>query len=85
MPRHKCPRCGSRNNATIQYGLQPAPTPEVQRDLDLGRLGFGGCVVTGDDPRWACHSCGALFGRPGEAAPNFTVVEQGKGQGYLGE
>jgi hypothetical protein len=76
VPRHKCPRCGSRKNATLQYGLPAAPTPEVQRELDLGRIAFAGCVVTFNDPRWSCNSCGALFGLPGEEGPTFTVVAE---------
>lgn len=76
MPRHKCPRCGSRKNATLLYGLPALPTQAVERELELGRIAFAGCVVTGDDPRWHCTSCGALFGRPGETAPNFTIVDE---------
>jgi hypothetical protein len=45
------------------------------RDLDLGRVAIGGCVISGFDPRWQCNKCGATFGLPGERAPNFTVVE----------
>lgn len=81
MPRYKCPRCGSRKNATLLYGLTEVPTGEVQRELDLGRIAFAGCVVTGHDPRWACNSCSALFGLPGEWAPNLTVVEESMVEG----
>jgi ribosomal protein L37AE/L43A len=73
-PRHKCPRCGSRKNATLVYGLPAAPSPEIRRDVALGHIHFAGCIVTFNDPRWSCNSCGALFGLPGETAPNFTVL-----------
>lgn len=71
-----CPRCGSRDNATILYGL-PAYSAEMQQKLDQRRLVLGGCVIVpGADPRWCCNQCGVLFGLPGEKAPCFTVAEQ---------
>jgi hypothetical protein len=50
-------------------------SPDVERKLALGRISFAGCMVTDRDPRWICNACGARFGLPGEAAPNFTVVD----------
>jgi predicted RNA-binding Zn-ribbon protein involved in translation (DUF1610 family) len=74
MSRHKCPRCGSRDNATILRGY-PAFTEKLQDEMDRGKVVLGGCVVTGFDPRWVCNSCGVKFGMPGEKAPQFTFFE----------
>lgn len=74
MARQKCPRCGSRDNATILRGML-AYSADLQRRLDERRVVLGGCEVSAADPRWSCNRCGALFGLPGERAPLFTVVE----------
>ena len=54
------------------------PTPQEARDLELGRIAYAGCVISGRDPRWSCNHCGVLFGLDGESAPNLTVVERGE-------
>jgi hypothetical protein len=38
------------------------PTPETFEKVRAGELSLGGCVLTGDDPEWACPRCDeALF------------------------
>jgi transposase-like protein len=59
----KCPRCGSERIARILYGM-PAFPEELRRELEAGRAVLGGCVVTGNDPRWQCTSCRYEMGRP---------------------
>jgi len=60
---HKCPRCGSERIARILYGM-PAFSEELRRELESGRAVLGGCVITGNDPRWQCTNCSYEMGRP---------------------
>jgi hypothetical protein len=57
-----CPECGSWRFAAILYGLL-AQSPELDRDLEAGRIVLGGCVVTDYDPAWQCVDCGAQIYR----------------------
>ncbi len=52
----KCPACGFANIAEILYGL-PAFSPELEKDLNDGRIALGGCEITGDEPVWKCVAC----------------------------
>lgn len=54
----RCPRCGARA-LPITYGL---PGPAMMDDYAAGRIELGGCVLTDDDPAWACPACGLRFG-----------------------
>lgn len=74
MSRQKCPHCGSRDNATILFGM-PAMSKQLQRDLSLRRAELGGCMMSESDPRWHCNKCGAWFGFPGERSPHFSFLE----------
>jgi len=51
----KCPKCGSRSVAPILYGY---PTEESINKAHRGELHLGGCIVSGDDPKWSCKECG---------------------------
>ena len=53
----KCPACGSSLVALILYGLSGF-SPELEADLEAGRVVLGGCCLTGDDPKWQCMGCG---------------------------
>jgi len=52
-----CPAC--------QHSIVPIPivhgypSPGLFEDAEAGRVQLGGCVVTDDDPKWACPDCGA--------------------------
>lgn len=76
MARHKCPRCGSRDNATLYAGMIGMPTPEAERQVALGRVRYTGCLVENPSPRWACNRCNVLFGFDGERAGAFTWIEE---------
>ncbi|MBX3651087.1 MAG: hypothetical protein KF771_06915 [Burkholderiales bacterium] len=52
-----CPKCGSRPVARIVYGL-PHFSEKEAREVDTGKIVLGGCIITDDDPQWACVSCG---------------------------
>jgi hypothetical protein len=53
-----CPSCGSTEVVPIAYGL---PGPELMERAERGEVALGGCLVSGNDPRWQCRSCGLHF------------------------
>jgi hypothetical protein len=57
-----CSECGSKRIAKILYGY-PSFSDKELRDAELGKVVFGGCVVTGDEPVWECADCGKSFRR----------------------
>ena len=57
-----CPACQSPRVARILYGL-PHFTPELEKELDEGRVVLGGCCIFGDDPEWHCVECRHRWGR----------------------
>lgn len=69
----KCPLCGSAKVAPILYGL-PNFTDELERALDEGKVALGGCVITGDDPRWKCLDCEATFYEKNKAINNQSTA-----------
>lgn len=58
----ECPACHGRRVASILYGL-PEFSPELERELDAGRVVLGGCCPFGNDPEWKCAACGHRWGR----------------------
>lgn len=59
----KCPKCGSNRIATIFYGLQ-RESPELEKEIEEGRVVLGGCCIEMDSPLWQCKGCGEQFSRP---------------------
>jgi len=53
-----CPKCKSTATVPVAYGL---PSPEAFRLAERREITLGGCIVGGDDPNWACNSCGHRF------------------------
>ena len=50
-----CPSCGAMvTPIPILYGM---PVPSAFEDAEAGKIQLGGCVVTGEDPEWACPRC----------------------------
>jgi len=67
--KRTCPSCAAEvTPVPIVYGY---PTFETFEAAEAGHLQLGGCVVTGDDPEFACPSCGAALPdpKPGMATP----------------
>jgi DNA-directed RNA polymerase subunit RPC12/RpoP len=58
----KCSNCGSKRIANILYGM-PGFSDELQRDIELGKIILGGCLIGEDDPDWQCADCGRSFQR----------------------
>jgi ribosomal protein S27AE len=54
---HECPQCGNSPVATILYGF-PSSTGKLEKGLKEGRIALGGCIVSTEDPTWACGKCG---------------------------
>jgi len=57
----KCPNCQSTNHAEILWGLV-ADIRAIEEELDKKEIVLGGCVVTGDDPKWECNECLTRWG-----------------------
>ena len=43
--------------AKILWGM-PVFTPQLEKDLEAGKVVLGGCVLSDDDTAWQCSSCG---------------------------
>ncbi|MCB9211234.1 MAG: hypothetical protein H6609_17840 [Ignavibacteriales bacterium] len=72
MKIKNCPNCNSPRIATIQYGY-PRFSKELEQDLADGKIVFGGCCVTDNDPDYKCLDCNALiFSKSGK----FTLYAE---------
>jgi len=50
-----CPKGHSEENIVrIVYGY---PGPGMMEDAQNGLIQLGGCVITGNDPKWFCQMC----------------------------
>jgi hypothetical protein len=58
--KRKCPNCQSINHAKIFWGL-PADMREIEGQLERKEIVLGGCLVTGNDPKWECDKCFTRF------------------------
>ena len=56
----KCPYCGSRHTARIQYGM-PLMDEQMQRLLDEKIIVLGGCLMSDRNPDYHCNDCGREF------------------------
>ena len=72
MPRRICPRCGSRNTASILWGM-PAMDDELQKKLDNKEMILGGCCITGNDPSHHCNACKKKLGVPTQEKERQTI------------
>jgi rubrerythrin len=52
-----CPRCGA--TVTLLPILYGYPSHETFEAYERGEIQLGGCVVTDDDPEFACPACDA--------------------------
>lgn len=52
----ECPNCGHTPVAEILWGM-PAYSEQLRAEEQAGRIVFGGCCVSDDDPEWECAKC----------------------------
>jgi len=58
----QCPKCHSKNVAKIVYGYIRIDD-DVEKLLKSGKIVLGGCVITGNDPKWQCNDCPEMWGK----------------------
>lgn len=67
-----CPACGATiTPIPIIYGM---PGGDLFAESEAGRVQLGGCVVTGDDPEWACPECEEPIFDDGERERRYRRV-----------
>jgi hypothetical protein len=60
--RSRCPNCGKQALIHMRYGY---PGAVLMHHADQGLVALGGCVITGDDPRYRCQNCRSDIWRDG--------------------
>jgi hypothetical protein len=55
-----CPECRREDSVPLLWGL---PDFEAMRLAERGQVALGGCMVMGENPAFACRSCGLEWGR----------------------
>jgi len=60
-----CSKCHSSNTAKIFWGY-PSDVDEWKKAIDKGEIGFGGDVLSDNDPKWHCNSCLHRWGKRDE-------------------
>ena len=56
---HKCPKC-SAELVEIVYGM---PSYGLFEAAERGEVVFGGCCISGDDPKYRCKKCDIDYSR----------------------
>jgi hypothetical protein len=56
-----CPNCTSKSIAEIFWGY-PGNMDAMKKQLDKKEIVLGGCLVSDNDPKWECNSCGCRWG-----------------------
>lgn len=62
MKTLQCPKCGSEDVAEVVYGLIPALSEDLKRNLSEGKIVLGGCCVDSYG-RWQCNRCEYRWGK----------------------
>ena len=71
----RCPKCGQAPVATIFWGF-PAFTPQLEKDLELGKVVLGGYCLSEDDPAWQCSSCDYQIWRAIKGVPTQKALDR---------
>jgi len=56
-----CPKCGQMDVAEFLWGL-PEFSPELEHDIEEGKIVIGGCCLGADSPQWKCNQCSHEWG-----------------------
>lgn len=72
--QRKCPSCGCRNAATIQYGL-PIFSAQLERDIESGLIFLGGCCSSSASPDLYCNVCGKKWKGYSRFSPVSSIVD----------
>lgn len=68
----QCSKCDSLKVARVIYGM-PDFTERLEKLEEQGKIVFGGCSVTSNDPKYECTECGTgFYKRPTGKDPNWT-------------
>ena len=68
----QCSKCDSFKVARIIYGM-PDFTDRLEKLEEQGKIVFGGCSISGNDPKYECTECGVgFYKRPTGKDPNWT-------------
>lgn len=68
----QCSKCDSYKVARVIYGM-PDFTERIEKLEEQGKIVFGGCSVTRNDPKYECTECGTgFYKRPTGKDPNWT-------------
>ena len=62
----KCPKCGHAPMSVILYGMPNLSSEKLRRDIDAGKVSFGGCCVSPGAPKWRCDNCDQDFYKQGD-------------------
>ena len=61
LTKPTCPRCNSKNQVKILYGL-PRFDRQMEVDKEKGKIVLGGCSIELDSPIWSCKDCHHRWG-----------------------
>ena len=65
MSKVSCPRCNSKNQVKILYGLirfEQSDEEKIKKDRAEGKIVFGRCSRDLDSPIWRCKDCHHRWG-----------------------
>jgi DNA-directed RNA polymerase subunit RPC12/RpoP len=79
--RYICPSCNEKTGVDVVYGM---PSIEIARQVELGEIALGGCVIEPNQPNYRCMSCGFEWDRARqfEEAKQRWLKEDVKGRSW---
>ncbi len=79
--KYICLTCNKNTGVDIVYG---EPSIEIARQVELGEIALGGCVIEPNQPNYRCMSCGFEWDRTlqFEEAKQRWLKEDVKGRGW---
>ncbi|MGV0962328.1 MAG: hypothetical protein ACOYBT_00385 [Polynucleobacter sp.] len=80
--KYICPTCNKNTGVDIVYG---EPSIEIARQIELGEIALGGCVIEPNQPNYRCMSCGFEWDktRQFEEAKQRWLKEDVKGRSWV--